>query len=117
MEFALEIIKHFSKQINEVLLERPDDGFAIERNGKKYLVVIKHGFNGNSLPLSVVPRVAGRISRYKDQYENVFFVTDGLFHIDHINAVDNKQDIQNMLFVHKYDSVDAIGYIEGVING
>lgn len=75
-------------------------GDRIEYKGKEFLLVFKTGHHCGYLPMATFLNTVDSYSGKNNGVEKVFFISDGRFSIDHINAVDKKL-IENTIFIQE----------------
>ena len=88
---------------------------SFKKEDVKYLIVYKNHLEEKSLPMACFLNTIEDLQKHKDNNDFIFFITNGKFHIDHVNAIGDKNKISNVVFIQETNSDDAIETINDYI--
>lgn len=105
--YFLDLANEFQNvKFNEEL-----NAFSFKDNKREYLVVYKEVPKDGLMSMAVFLNTIAKYKNTRNKYKQVFFVTNGYFSIDQINAC-SKEDISNTIFLHKQSSENTVSDIK-----
>ena len=89
---------------------------SFKKNKIKFIIVYKETIKGGQLPMATFLNTMDKLEDYVESYDYLFFITNGRFCIDHINALENKDILKKTFFIQEEVVENAIDSIEHYIS-